>query len=183
MSVGTYYLRVVINKFEGVKALGEKTMDQLTEEDLHWAINENSNSIAVIIQHLSGNMISRWTDILKSDGEKGNRNRDLEFEDQDLSFQKVKQLWEKGWTLFLGTLRGLNEEDLLKTLTIRGETHTVLEAIERQMSHYSYHIGQIVFIGKQIKNDDWKSLSIPKGKSQDFSNEMLKKHNNSGVEK
>ena len=176
MSLGNEYLKVVQERFTSVKSLGEKTISQLSEDDIHWRFNEASNSAAVIVKHVSGNMVSRWTDFLTTDGEKPNRNRDQEFEAERLSKQELMTIWEKGWNALFAALNELNDQDLFKTIYIRGERHTVLDAIERQMAHYAYHIGQIVFIGKQLKGDAWESLSIPKGKSEDYLQKMLEKH-------
>lgn len=176
MKIGNQYLRIVKERFMSVKSLGDKTINQLSEEDVHWALNEESNSIAVIVNHLSGNMLSRWTDFLTSDGEKPDRNRDLEFIDNIKSMSDLIELWERGWKALFTALDVLTEQDLLSKVYIRSEEHLVMEAIERQVAHYAYHIGQIVYIGKQIKNQDWKSLSIPKGKSEEFLQEMKKQH-------
>lgn len=176
MKIGNVYLKVVVERFKSVKTLGDKTIEQLSEQDIHWTYNQESNSVAVIVKHLSGNMISRWTDFLTSDGEKENRNRDEEFIDDIFSKSELMRVWEKGWNVLIDTLIGLKEEDLLKTIKIRGEKHFVLEAIERQMAHYAYHVGQIVYIGKQLKDSEWKTLSIPRGKSEDYRKEMLEKH-------
>lgn len=176
MNIGNVYLRVVIERFKSVKTLGDKTIEQLSEKDIHWTYNQESNSIAVIVKHLSGNMISRWTDFLTSDGEKENRNRDEEFIDDVSSKSELISVWEKGWDVLIDTLTGLNEDDLLETIKIRGEKHFVLEAIERQIAHYAYHVGQIVYIGKQLRNNEWKTLSIPRGKSEDYRKEILEIH-------
>jgi len=176
MSLGNEYLKVVQERFTSVKSLGEKTISQLSEDDIHWLFNEASNSVAVIVKHVSGNMVSRWTDFLTTDGEKDNRNRDQEFEDERFSKQELMTIWEKGWNALFEALNELNDQDLLKTIYIRGERHTVLDAIERQMAHYAYHVGQIVFIGKQLKGDAWESLSIPKGNSEQYLQQMLEKH-------
>ncbi|NQD68872.1 DUF1572 family protein [Bacillus haikouensis] len=176
MSIGHEYLKIVINRFESVKSLGDKTIDQLSEEDIFWAYNSESNSAAIIIKHMSGNMVSRWTDFLNSDGEKDFRNRDGEFITDLSSKSEVMLIWEKGWQTLMNALAGLTEQDLLKTITIRGEPHSVIDAIERQLAHYAYHVGQLVYIGKQVKHDDWESLSIPKGKSEDYLSDMLEKH-------
>ncbi|WP_368985181.1 DUF1572 family protein [Caldifermentibacillus hisashii] len=176
MNIVNEYLRVVMERFKSIKTLGDKTIEQLSEKDIHWTYNQESNSIAVIVKHLSGNMISRWTDLLTSDGEKENRNRDEEFIDDIPSKLEMINVWEKGWDVLIDTLTGLKEEDLLKTIKICGEKHFVLEAIERQMTHYAYHVGQIVYIGKQLKDSEWKTLSIPRGKSEDYRKEMLEKH-------
>ncbi|MBO0994408.1 DUF1572 domain-containing protein [Bacillus sp. SD088] len=176
MDMGSEYLKIVQTRFENVKSLGDKTISQLSEEDIHWKLNDASNSIAIIAKHLSGNMISRWSDFLTSDGEKPFRNRDQEFEDDISSKQKMIIIWEKGWDTLFNTLNGLENHDLLKNITIRGEEHTVLEAIERQMAHYAYHVGQIVYIGKQLRDKSWETLSIPKGKSEEYLQQKLKKH-------
>lgn len=164
MTLENEYLKVVLERFRSVKDLGDKTISQLSEDDIHWNLNEASNSVAVIAKHLGGNMMSRWSDFLTSDGEKPYRNRDQEFEDDISSKRELITVWEKGWNTLFDTLNGLEDQDLLKRTNIRGESHTVLEAIERQMAHYAYHIGQIVYIGKQLKDENWESPSIPKGK-------------------
>ncbi|WP_307311417.1 DUF1572 domain-containing protein [Neobacillus driksii] len=176
MTIGNEYLRIVIEKFKSVKSLGDKTINQLSEEEIHWTYNNESNSVAIIVRHLSGNMVSRWTDFLTSDGEKEYRNRDQEFIDDISSKSELISVWEKGWKVLIATLTSLSEQDLLKNIYIRGEGHLVIEAIERQMAHYAYHIGQIVYIGKQLKDSNWKSLSIPKGKSEEYLKEMLEKN-------
>lgn len=168
MNIGNEYLKIVQERFESVKDLGDKTISQLAEKDIHWKLNEASNSIAIIAKHLSGNMISRWTDFLTTDGEKSSRNRDQEFEEDITSKQEMIINWEKGWDTLFDALNSLENQDLLKNVTIRGERHTVLEAIERQMAHYAYHVGQIVYVGKQLKDESWKTLSIPKGKSEEY---------------
>lgn len=173
MSIENQYLKVVIERFKGIKALGDKTIEQLSEEELHWKYNHESNSIAVIMKHMGGNLISRWTDFLTTDGEKESRNRDEEFMEDKVSKEEAIAIWEKGWTIALGTLHSLQAEDLLKTVFIRGEAHIVIDAMERQLAHASYHIGQMVYVGKQIKDDQWTNLSIPKGKSQEYLKEML----------
>ena len=176
MNIGNEYLRIMIERFNSVKSLGDKAINQLSEEEIHWAYNNESNSVAIIVKHLSGNMISRWTDFLTSDGEKDYRNREEEFVDDISSKSELIMVWEKGWKVLNTTLISLKEQDLLKDISIRGENHLVIEAIERQMAHYSYHVGQIVYIGKQLKDNNWKSLSIPRGKSEEYLKEMLEKH-------
>ena len=179
MNIGSEYLKIVIARLKSVKSLGDKTISQLSEEDIHWQYNPESNSVAIIVKHLSGNMISRWTDFLTTDGEKENRNRDDEFVDNITPMSELMAIWEKGWQTLLQTLTSLTEEDLLKNVYIRGERHSVLDAIERQVTHYASHVGQIVYIGKMLKNDQWESLSIPRGQSEKFLNQMLEKHQNS----
>lgn len=176
MNLGNEYLKVVQERFNNVKDLGDKTMRQLSDEEIHWSLNEASNSVTIIVKHVSGNMMSRWSDFLTSDGEKSDRNRDGEFEDDISSKQELIRAWEKGWNTLFETLKALGEQDLLKSVYIRGESHSVLEAIERQMAHYAYHVGQIVYIGKQLKGENWETLSIPKGKSEEHLQKMLKKN-------
>lgn len=175
MNVGSEYLKVVQEKFADVKELGDKTIKQLSDNDINWTYNEASNSVATIVKHLSGNMASRWTDFLTTDGEKPSRNRDDEFENDIGSKQELITVWENGWDTLFVAIHRLKDTDLLKSVYIRGEAHTVLEAIERQMAHYASHIGQIVYIGKLIKGEEWKTLSIPKGKSEAYLQEKLKK--------
>ena len=159
------YLNVIKEDLNNIKLLGDKTFLQLGDEDFHYRGDEESNSIAIIIQHLSGNMYSRFSDFLISDGEKQTRQRDLEFEDQNLSKDKLLEKWENGWKILFNALNRLKEDDLTKTIKIRNEPHSVIKALNRQATHYAYHVGQIVFIAKQIKKSDWKTLSIAKKKS------------------
>ncbi len=175
----TNYLESVIKQFEYYKMLGDKTFEQIPAEKLFWQYNENSNSIATIVKHLWGNMLSRWTDFLLSDGEKEWRNRDAEFENDFTTKQELIEKWTEGWNVFLNTLKSLNEQDLEKTIYIRNQGHTVLEAINRQLAHYPYHIGQIVFIGK-MSVENWNSLSIPKGNSNQYNAEKFSKPKEKG---
>ncbi len=171
------YLESIIKQFEYYKMLGDKTFSQLTDENLFWQFNEESNSIYMIVKHLSGNMLSRFTDFLTSDGEKEWRNRDEEFEMKKEEIQTKQEMlakWEKGWNCLFDAVNSLKEEDLQKIIYIRNQGHTVLEAINRQLAHYPYHIGQIVFIGKML-SDNWNSLSIPKGNSQQYNSEKFSK--------
>lgn len=174
MSIGSEYLRVIREQFIKLKGQGEKTFNQLNEDDFHWTSNDDSNSIAILIQHLSGNMVSRWTDILTTDGEKPDRNREGEFETKRLSKAQLMDCWEHGWRVFFEALESLHEQDLEKNVYIRRQVHSVIDAIERQMAHYATHIGQIMFIGKQIKGEQWESQSIPKGDSDAYLSRMLK---------
>jgi hypothetical protein len=162
MTIASAYIESVLKRFSSYKELGEKTFAQLNEKDFHFTINDASNSIALIIQHMHGNMLSRWTNFLTEDGEKTWRARDEEFESQEYSKDRLLELWKEGWECLLKALGALQDEDLIKTIYIRNEPMTALDAINRQLAHYSYHVGQIVFIGKVILNQDWKSLSIPK---------------------
>ncbi|SFO51178.1 Protein of unknown function [Chitinophaga sp. YR627] len=173
--IGKIYLDSVLKRIAYYKSLGDQTITVLTEQQLYWQPEGEPNSICLIIKHMSGNMRSRWTDFLTSDGEKPWRNRDLEFEADGLSAAAIKQLWEDGWKCMLDAISALQPEDLEKTVYIRSEPHIVIDAINRQLAHLPYHVGQIVYIGKMIKKNDWQSLSIPKGKSQDFNQEMFGK--------
>lgn len=170
----TNYLESVIKQLEYYKMLGDKTLAQVPDEKLFWQYNADSNSIATIIKHLSGNMLSRWTDFLTTDGEKEWRNRDDEFENDIATRQELLSKWENGWKVFLDTLKALKEKDLETTIYIRNQGHTVMEAINRQLAHYPYHIGQIVFIGKMCA-EQWTSLSIPKGNSKQFNDDKFSK--------
>lgn len=159
------YLESAKKQFEYYKTLGDRTFQQLDEADLFRQFNPESNSIAIIVGHLWGNMLSRWTDFLTSDGEKEWRDRDAEFEPNISSEAELKEKWEAGWACLFKALDSVNEENFDTTIYIRNMGHTVLEAINRQMTHYAYHVGQIVFIGRMIKGKAWQSLSIPKGES------------------
>jgi len=167
-TLGKEYLTTVIRRVRYYKDLGDKTFEQLDDAGFHYQPNEASNSIAVIIQHMAGNMLSRWTNFLTEDGEKEWRQRDDEFSVHNYSKQQLLELWEKGWTCYLTALESLKEDDLLKTIYIRQEGLTVIDAINRQLAHYPYHIGQIVYIGRIVKDQAWKNLSIPKGDSQRY---------------
>jgi Protein of unknown function (DUF1572) len=162
--ISSEYMRSVKSRFADAKNYAEKTFDQLEEDQLFWYPNEDSNSIAVIVKHMSGNMISRWTDIFNSDGEKPDRNRNGEFENTITTRSEMHDVWNKGWQAFFEALDNLKEEDLLREIYIRNEAHSVMDAIERQMYHYSYHIGQIVYIAKMLKSDEWQTLTIPRKK-------------------
>ena len=162
------YLESIKKQFEYYKMLGEKTFAQLSDEHLFWKYNEESNSIATIVKHLWGNMLSRWTDFLTTDGEKEWRERDAEFENDIESRAELLDKWNEGWTCFFNAINSLSENDLTKEIYIRNQGHSVLEAINRQLAHYPYHVGQIVFIGKIACNQNWNSLSIPRGNSKEY---------------
>lgn len=164
VSIRSAYLNEIRNRFQSMKNLAEGAMEQISDADLLWAPNEDSNSVAVIIKHMSGNMVSRWTNFFESDGEKPDRDRDGEFVSFSATREELKEIWENGWGIFFKVLDDLKEEDLLRTVYIRDEPHSVIQAIERQMYHYSYHIGQIVYIAKLLKSAEWKSLTVPKKK-------------------
>ncbi|MCJ8011917.1 DUF1572 domain-containing protein [Paenibacillus sp. KQZ6P-2] len=163
--LGSVYLASATAKFKELKQSAEKAIAQIQEDaKLNWAPNEESNSIAIIVKHMSGNMISRWTDFLTSDGEKPGRDRDEEFEGDIESKEELLSIWNRGWDVFLQTLSELKSKDLLRTIYIRQQPHSVIEAIERQMSHYSSHVGQIIYVAKIIQGDDWQTLTIPRKK-------------------
>jgi hypothetical protein len=162
------YLNSAKKQFAYYKLLGEQTINQLPDEALFWQYNLESNSISLIVKHLWGNMLSRWTDFLTTDGEKDWRNRDAEFEDDNRTRAELMDRWNTGWNCLLSTLDSLQEEDLQQEIFIRNMGHTVVEAINRQLAHYPYHVGQIVFIGKMALDSDWTSLSIPRGNSKNY---------------
>ncbi|GAB3176224.1 DUF1572 family protein [Telluribacter humicola] len=167
----TNYLDSVKKLFLYYKTTGEKAMAQVPDQGLHWQYNGESNSIAVIVKHLWGNMLSRWTDFLTSDGEKDWRDRDGEFEVNQLNRDELLQMWNEAWQCVQAALDSLQPEDLTRIIYIRNEGHTVLEAINRSLTHYAYHIGQIVYIAKQLTDADWQSLTIPRNQSRSFNQE------------
>lgn len=175
MGANISYLESVKKQFLYYKTLGEKAFEQLEPEQLFVSVNENTNSIAVIVKHLSGNMLSRWTDFLTTDGEKDWRNRDDEFEATIQTKEELLAFWNKGWDCFLNTLDKLETNNLDQIIYIRNEGHTVIEAINRQLAHYPYHIGQIVFYAKLLKSGEWDSLSIPKNKSTAYNADKFSK--------
>lgn len=176
MSFKSDFIKNAIKRFRNYKDLGDKTFLQLQEDDFFYKPSSESNSIAVIIQHLYGNMSSRWTNFLTEDGEKEWRKRDDEFEVIQYSSVQLIELWDNGWSCLLKTLEGLVEEDLEKTVYIRTEPLLVTDAILRQLAHYPYHVGQIVYLGRLVKNEEWKSLSIPKARGASNSyNESVRK--------
>ncbi|MEY8847759.1 DUF1572 family protein [Psychroserpens sp. XS_ASV72] len=175
------YLTSVIKQFEYYKSLGDKTMHQLNFDEIQKEFVEDSNSIAIIVKHMAGNMLSRWTNFLTEDGEKEWRQRDLEFVDAFETVDDVFNYWEKGWQCLFEAIKPLKTSQLEDIVFIRNQGHTITEAINRQLAHYAYHVGQMVFIGKLIKGKSWNSLSIPKGKSSDynktkFSQEKARRH-------
>lgn len=167
------YLKSIDRQFRYYKSLGEKAMAQLDEKTLFHQPNEDSNSIATIVKHLWGNMLSRWTDFLTTDGEKEWRERDAEFENDLQSKEAMMQKWEEGWACLFDALASITDSDLSMIIYIRNEGHTVLEAINRQLAHYSYHVGQIVYAAKLLKNGGWESLSIPKNQSAAYNQEKF----------
>ncbi len=173
MNVSSNYLNSTKELFRYYKQLGEGVFEQLTEEELFWQYGETNNSIAVIVNHLWGNMLSRWTNFLTEDGEKEWRKRDLEFEDVIQTKAQLTERWEEGWACLFEALDSVNEENFDTTIYIRNMGHTIVEAVNRQLAHYAYHVGQIVFIGTLIKGEAWTSLSIPRGKSTDYNQQKF----------
>ncbi len=168
MSFENNFLKDVVKRFRYYKELGDKTFEQLDDAAILYQPSSESNSIAIIVQHMYGNMLSRWTNFLTEDGEKEWRKRDAEFELQKISKQDLLSFWNEGWKCLLDTLESLQPEDLTKTITIRTEPLTVYDAILRQLAHYPYHVGQIVYLGRMVRNEHWTSLSIPKGNSAQY---------------
>jgi hypothetical protein len=150
------------------KSLAERAMEQVTDEQLCAALDEEANSIAIIVKHMAGNMRSRWTDFLTTDGEKPKRDRDGEFEDPPATREKLLGEWEDGWASLFKPIEALSDADLGRTVTIRGEPHSVMQAINRQVAHYAHHVGQIVLLAKHLTHDRWKSLSVPRNRSAEF---------------
>ncbi len=181
MNPATHYLDEVRRQFRGHKKLADGAMAQLADDELFRTLDAESNSVAVMVKHMAGNMRSRFTDFLASDGEKPDRRRDAEFEiDAATTRAQVMGWWEEGWARVLAAVDGLQAEDVMRTVTIRGEPHTVLQALNRQVAHYAYHAGQIVFLAKHWRSQDWKSLSVPRGKSEEFNRKMLAKQKPDG---
>ncbi|MBK8723363.1 MAG: DUF1572 family protein [Saprospiraceae bacterium] len=167
------FIENYIKLFSYYKSLADKSLATLTEEQIFFSLNENSNNIAIIMKHMSGNMLSRWTDFLTSDGEKEWRNRDTEFEDSFLDKSTLFTYWEKGWDCLFAALNSLEANQLEQIVYIRNQGQTVNEAINRQIAHYAYHVGQIVFLAKYFQNENWVSLSIPKNKSIEYNQEKF----------
>ncbi len=172
-SINNSYLQSALKLFRYYKSLGNAVIDRLDEQQLHWQYNQESNSVAIIIKHIAGNSISRWTDFLNSDGEKEWRDRDNEFEGTKMNKTELTAYWEKGWQCLFDAIDPLTEDDLDRTVYIRNEGHTVLEAINRQLAHLPYHIGQMIFVGKMLSDSNWQSLSIPKGASKLYNNDKF----------
>jgi hypothetical protein len=168
--LATHYLDEAHRQMRGHKRLAEGAMAQLKDNELFLALDPEANSIAVIVKHMAGNMRSRFTDFLTSDGEKPDRHRDQEFELNPATTTRadLTKWWEEGWARVFAAIEGLKPDDVMRKVTVRGEPHTVLQAINRQIAHYAQHTGQIVFVAKHIRSSKWKTLSIPKGKSEDF---------------
>jgi len=175
-ALAKHYLDDSIASFRAYKKLAEKALDQLSDDEFFVTLDEEGNSVAVIMKHMAGNMFSRWTDFLTTDGEKPNRNRDLEFLIEATTSKKdVLEYWQRGWQCVFDALEPLRAEDLGRKVLIRGEEHTVIQAINRQLMHYANHIGQIVFLAKHFRSTEWKSLSIPRNRSAEFNAYLAKK--------
>ncbi len=168
----TSYLEDSLALFRYYKKLADKAMEQVTDEQLLQVLDPEMNSIAQIAKHMAGNMQSRWTDFLTSDGEKPNRNRDREFVEPPSGRKELMTMWESGWNCVFSALEPLSPEDMNRTVSIRGEAHSVMQAINRQIAHYAYHCGQIVFLAKHLQHSQWKSLSVPRGQSDSFTEKV-----------
>jgi Protein of unknown function (DUF1572) len=172
--VGAAYLDEVRRQFRGYKRMAEGAIAQVKDDELFATLDPESNSVALIVKHLAGNMRSRFTDFLTTDGEKPDRHRDQEFEmTSGTTRADVMRWWEEGWPRVFSAIDALKPEDLLRTVTIRDEPHTVMQAVGRQLAHYAYHIGQIVFLAKHFRSQEWKSLSIPRGKSEEYNRQAI----------
>ncbi len=169
-------IETIAKRFISYRELGEKAINQLDDKQIHWKHNENDNTIYIIVKHLHGNMLSRFTDFLVSDGEKPWRKRDDEFEDDQADKNRLFTLWNDGWNCLIHTLDTLTDQDLQKIIVIRGEKLTVMDALIRQVAHYASHVGQIVYIAKTIKGSDWQNLSVPRGGSGKYTKEMQAQH-------
>ena len=169
----TSYTEDVRAIFRQYKKLGEGAMVQVADEDLTRTLDPEMNSIAIIVKHMAGNMSSRWTDFLTSDGEKPTRNRDAEFEEPPATRAELMELWERGWACLFAALDPLTDADLTRSVTIRGEAHSVMQAINRQVAHYSYHCGQIVMLAKHFQSTSWKTLSVARKQSAEFNRKVL----------
>jgi hypothetical protein len=172
-SFTTSYLTEALAVFRQYKKMAEGAIAQVTDEQLTAVLDPEMNSIALIVKHMAGNMRSRWTNFLTSDGEKPDRNRDSEFVEPPATRQELMDLWQDGWARLFSALEPLTDDDLSRTVTIRGEPHSVMQAINRQIAHYASHIGQIVFLAKHLQHANWKMLSVPRGKSVAFTQQVL----------
>jgi hypothetical protein len=183
-SLATHYLEDSIASLRAYKKLADKALDQLADDEFFITLDEEGNSVAVIMKHMAGNMFSRWTDFLTTDGEKPNRNRDMEFVvESKASKDDLIDFWQRGWQCVFDALEPLRAEDLGKKVLIRGEEHTVIQAINRQLMHYANHIGQIVFLAKHFRSAEWKSLSIPRNRSAEFNAYVAEQPGNADKEK
>ncbi|MEP7211546.1 MAG: DUF1572 family protein [Acidobacteriota bacterium] len=176
------YLDDAVKSFRNYKKMAEKAMEQVEDDDFLTAIDGEANSIGVIVKHIAGNLVSRWTDFLTSDGEKPDRNRDTEFEMIGDTRSSLMEFWERGWRTLVDSIEPLTPADFARTVTIRGETHTVAEALNRQMTHYACHIGQIVLLAKHFRSSEWQTLSVPRNRSAEF-NQLLAARQRAGLER
>lgn len=173
MDYRTNFIKSALHEFQRYKTLGDKTFAQLGEADIHWTYNEGDNSIALIVKHMVGNMLSRWTNFRTEDGEKSWRNREAEFKNPYPTKAEMQKAWEEGWKCLFAALESINTDNFDMPIRIRGEAHTTMEAVNRQLAHYANHVGQIVLMGKMIKGEHWISLSIPKGGSEAFNQQKF----------
>ena len=172
-SIGQHYLDDALRRFRDYKQLAERAFAQISDEEFFRTLDEESNSIAINMKHMAGNMISRWTDFLTTDGEKPERNRDIEFVMlPDMTKDDMLAYWERGWQCGFEAVGPLKPDDLMRTIRVRGQDHTVVQAINRQLAHYAYHVGQIVFLAKHFKSSEWQSLSVPKNRSAEFNGQF-----------
>ncbi len=176
------FLNDALYSFRSYKGLAERALAQVSDEEFFARIDDESNSLALMVKHIAGNQRSRWTEFLTTDGEKADRNRDSEFELIGDTRESLMEFWESGWTTLFDALDALTPDDLEKTVAIRGESHTVVEAINRQLTHYAYHVGQIVFLAKHLRASDWKTLSVPRNRSAEF-NQFLADKQAAGIAK
>jgi len=174
MNYSQHFIDSALFEFRRYKKLGDDTFSQLSETDLQWSYGATDNSIALIVKHMAGNMRSRWTNFLSEDGEKTWRQRETEFESAPKTKKEILSVWESGWACLFDALHSVNATNFNQPVRIRTEKHSIVEAVHRQLAHYAHHVGQIVFIGKMIKGDDWVSLSIAKGGSESFNKEKFK---------
>lgn len=172
LKLTTSYLEDSLAIFRYYKQLADRAMEQVRDEDLFTVLDCEANAIAVVVKHMAGNMRSRWTDFLNSDGEKPTRNRDSEFVDPPPTRAALMEMWEGGWACMFGALQPLTDADLTRTITIRGEEHSVMQAVNRQVAHYSYHVGQIVLLAKHFASERWQSLSVPRNRSAEFNRQV-----------
>lgn len=172
------YLESSLNLFRFYKSQGEKALEQVADENLFWQHNDDSNSMATIVKHMAGNMHSRWTDFLESDGEKPWRKRDGEFENDIRSREEMMQMWAEGWKALFAAIEPLTSADFQKPVYIRNQGHSVMDAINRQLTHYASHVGQLIYLGKMLHTGSWKSLSVPKGQSETFNRDKFKQPDN-----
>jgi hypothetical protein len=178
-SIGEHFLADALQSFRDYKKLAERAFEQIDEADLFRTIDDESNSIAVNMKHMAGNMFSRWTDFLTTDGEKPNRERDMEFVMlPETTKADIVAYWERGWQCVFGAVEPLTADDLMRIVKIRRQDHTVVQAINRQIAHYAYHVGQIVYLAKHFKASDWQTLSVPKNKSAEFNQYLAEKIKN-----